>query len=271
MVKLSDAKSWAIRMSEDGCAYKSIDNYKRSLKASFFMAIQDDCIRKNPFNFQLSDVLEDTTEPKIALTPEQEMGLLSFMESDKTYCKYYDDVVILLETGLRISELCGLTLELDMKNKAIMVDHQLLSDTKIGYYVEVPKTTQGKREIPMTERAYQSFERIVERRKNAKAEPIIVDGYQNFLFLKQDGLPKQATHYQSMLRALVKKYNKTHKDKLPKITPHTFRHTLCTNMANKGMSPNILQYIMGHKIITMTLGYYAHGSFSSARAEMERL
>ena len=31
----------------------------------------------------------------------------------------------------------------------------------------------------MTERAYQSFERIVERRKNAKAEPIIVDGYQN--------------------------------------------------------------------------------------------
>lgn len=42
-------------------------------------------------------------------------------------------------------------------------------------------------------------------------------------------------------------------------------------MANKGMSPNILQYIMGHKNITMTLGYYAHGSFSSARVEMERL
>ncbi|VIG16630.1 integrase Tn916-like, CTn1-Orf1 [Clostridioides difficile] len=116
------------------------------------MAIQDDYIRKNPFDFQLSDVLEDTTEPKIALTTEQEMDLLSFMESDNTYCKYYDDVVILLEIGLLISELCGLTLELDMKNKAIMVDHQLLSDTKIGYYVEVPKTTQGKREIPMTEK-----------------------------------------------------------------------------------------------------------------------
>ncbi|MDA3673878.1 tyrosine-type recombinase/integrase [Streptococcus thermophilus] len=271
MVKLSDAKSWAIRMSEDGCAYKSIDNYKRSLKASFFMAIQDDCIRKNPFDFQLSDVLEDKTEPKIALTPEQEMDLLSFMESDKTYCKYYDDVVILLETGLRISELCGLTLDLDMKNKAIMVDHQLLSDTNIGYYVEVPKTAQGKREIPMTERAYQAVKRVVERRKKAKAEPIVIDGYQNFLFLKRDGLPKQATNYQSMLKSLVKKYNKTHEDKLPKITPHTFRHTFCTNMANKGMSPNILQYIMGHKNITMTLGYYAHASFSSARAEMERL
>jgi len=60
-VKQSDAKEWAIRMSEKGYAYKTIDNYKRSLKASFYMAIQDDCIRKNPFEFKLSDVLEDDT------------------------------------------------------------------------------------------------------------------------------------------------------------------------------------------------------------------
>ncbi|WP_141247597.1 tyrosine-type recombinase/integrase, partial [Clostridioides difficile] len=135
----------------------------------------------------------------------------------------------------------------------------------------VRKTTHVKQEILMTELANHAFERIVDRRKNAKARPISVDGYQNCLLLKQDGLPKQETHYQSMLRALVKKYNKTHEDKRPKITPHTFRHTLCTNMANKGRSTNIWQYIMEHKNITMTLGYYAHGSFSAERAEMERL
>ena len=78
-VKQSDAKEWAIRMSEKGYAYKTIDNYKRSLKASFYMAIQDDCIRKNPFEFKLSDVLEDDTEPKVILTPEQEESLLAFM------------------------------------------------------------------------------------------------------------------------------------------------------------------------------------------------
>lgn len=53
--------------------------------------------------------------------------------------------------------------------------------------------------------------------------------------------------------------------------PHSFRHTYCTNMANKGMNPNTLQYIMGHANITMTLGYYAHGTFQSAKAELERL
>lgn len=132
-----------------------------------------------------------------------------------------------------------------------------------------PKTKNGKRELPLTERAYQALERILKNR--GKAQPLVVDGYSNFLFLNREGLPKVAGNYESMVRGLIKKYNKTHKDKLPNITPHSFRHTYCTNMANKGMNPNTLQYIMGHANITMTLGYYAHGTFQSAKAELERL
>ena len=209
-VKLSDGKEWAIRMYENGFSYKTIDNYKRSLKASFYMAIQDDCIRKNPFEFKLSDVLEDDSEPKIILSPEQEEKMLAFMEQDKTYNKYYDEVVILLETGLRISEFCGLTTHIDMAKRIINVDHQLLKDSEIGYYIGTPKTKNGVRQLPMTERAYQAFKRVLQNRR--KAEPIIVDGYSDFLFLNQQGLPKVGTNYVSMLRGLVKKYNKKHND-----------------------------------------------------------
>ncbi|MDB2782072.1 hypothetical protein C4024_18630 [Clostridioides difficile] len=268
-VKQSDAKEWAIRMNGKGYSYKTIDNYKRSLKASFYMAIQDDCIRKNPFHFKLSDVLEDDTEAKVILTPEQEEKLLAFMETDNVYSKYRDEVILLLETGLRISELCGLTTHIDMPNRVINIDHQLLRDTEVGYYISTPKTKNGKRELPLTERAYQALERILKNR--GKAQPLVVDGYSNFLFLNREGLPKVAGNYESMVRGLIKKYNKIHKDKLPNITPHSFRHTYCTNMANKGMNPNTLQYIMGHANITMTLGYYAHGTFQSAKAELERL
>ena len=45
-VKPSDAKEWAIRMKEKGMSYKTISNDKRSLKAAFYTAIQDGCIRK---------------------------------------------------------------------------------------------------------------------------------------------------------------------------------------------------------------------------------
>ena len=66
--------------------------------------------------------------------------------------------------------------------------------------------------------------------------------------------------------------SKCHKEPLPDVmTPHTMRHTFCTRMANAGMNPKALQYIMGHANIVMTLNYYAHATFHSAQEEMERL
>ena len=121
----------------------------------------------------------------------------------------------------------------------------------------------------MSKKAYEAFKRAIKNRE--KGVSLVIDGCSRFLFLNQKGLPKVAGNYDGMLRGLVKKYNKTHDEPLPHITPHTFRHTFCTNMANKGMNPNTLQYIMGHANITMTLNYYAHGSYASARSEMDRL
>lgn len=270
-VKLSDAKEWVLRMQEKGVAYTTICNSKRSLKAIFYMAIQDDCLRKNPFDFQISEVINDDTEPKVPLTPTQEKELLDFMQGDSVYSKYYDEVVILLETGLRISELCGLTpADLNFEQRFVNVDHQLLRSTEDGYYIETPKTDSGFRQVPMSAAAYEAFQRVLKNRKRGKS--IQVDGYSDFLFLNRDGLPKVAVNYDAMFKCLAKKFNKCHKEPLPAVmTPHTMRHTFCTRMANDGMNPKALQYIMGHANITMTLNYYAHATFHSAQAEMARL
>ena len=272
-VKLSDAKEWALRMKEKGYSFKTINNHKRSLKAAFYTAIQDDCIRKNPFDFQLNTVLEDDTEPKEPLSPTQEASFLSFVQSDKVYQKYCDEIIILLGTGLRISELCGLTeADIDFENKLINVDHQLLKHSEAGgYYIETPKTKSGTRQIPMSTKVYEAVERVMKKSRIARTQ-FIVDGYSRFLFLNRNGLPKVAANYESMFRGLVKKYNKSHEEALPKVmTPHTLRHTFCTNLANAGMNPKALQYIMGHSNINMTLNYYAHATPDNAMAEMERL
>ena len=270
-VKLSDAKEWALRMKEKGYGFKTINNHKRSLKAAFYTAIQDDCIRKNPFDFQLNTVIEDDTEPKVPLSPTQEASFLSFIADDKVYRKYYDETIILLGTGLRISELCGLTdKDIDFENKLINVDHQLLKVSGVGYHIEVPKTKSGVRQIPMSTKVCEAFRRVLQERK--RTTPLIIDGYSGFIFLNRNGLPKVVVNYDSMFRGLVKKYNKCHEVALPKVTtPHTLRHTFCTNLANAGMNPKALQYIMGHSNITMTLNYYAHATSDSAVAEMERL
>ena len=108
-------------------------------------------------------------------------------------------------------------------------------------------------------------------KNRGKKATITVDGYTNFLFLKKDGTPKVGINYNAVITGLVKKYNKWHKEQLPNITPHSLRHTFCTRMANAGMNPKALQYIMGHANITMTLDYYTHVDACSVKAEMERL
>lgn len=265
-IKPSDAKQWAIRMKKQGYAYQTINNYKRSLKASFYTAMDDDLVRKNPFNWNMNDVIENDTIPKNALSEEQVTDLLSFTQTDKTYQRYHNAIIVLLNTGLRISELCGLTVDdIDWENGYINVDHQLSRD-KEGYHVTEPKTDSGVRQIPMLTPVRQALEREIQNRMDL--QQIEIDGYSDFIFLNPKGYPMYNCKYSAAFSSMVKKYNKDHETPLPSITPHMLRHTFCTNMAQKKITPNTLQYIMGHKNITMTLGYYTHGSCESAKNEM---
>ena len=108
--------------------------------------------------------------------------------------------------------------------------------------------------------------------KHPKAEPFVIDGRSNFLFVNHKGKPKVAIDYNALFVRMVKKYNKQHKDNpLPHITPHTLRHTFCTRLASKNMNPKDLQYIMGHSNISITMNWYAHASIDTAKSEVQRL
>lgn len=53
--------------------------------------------------------------------------------------------------------------------------------------------------------------------------------------------------------------------------PHVCRHTYCSNMAKSGMNPKVLQYLMGHSDISVTLNTYTHLKIDDAKEEMEKL
>lgn len=236
------------------------------------MAYNEDIIRRNPFDFKLVDVVPNDSQKRIAMTEEQQTLWMDFIREDKTYCKYYDESVVLLGTGMRVSEFCGLTKnDVDFKSRKIRVDHQLVRERGGKYYVEKTKTECGCRFIPMTDEVYNSLQNIIAHRKAVKTE-VLVDGYSGFILLDKNDKPKVALHIENEMRWAMKKYKKLHPDKpLPHITPHVFRHTFCTNMANAGMDIKTLQYVMGHSDIGVTLNVYTHASYDRAAEQMTQM
>ncbi len=193
-VKLSDAKAWLIRLQKEGRGYSSIKTIRGVVRPAFQMAFDDDLVRKNPFAFELVNVVVNDSVTREAISREQERNLLKFIAEDKHFKQYYDGIYILFHTGLRISEFVGLTLsDIDFENMKINVDHQLQRVTRVGYTVEPTKTASGTRQIPMTQEVADCFRRVIRNRKKPKVE-MIIDGYSGFLFLDKDEKPMVALH-----------------------------------------------------------------------------
>ena len=271
-IKVSDAKQWFAKLQKDGRGYSTITSVRGVVKPAFQMACDEDAIRKNPFLFDLKGVVVNDTVPRVALTDEQLAIWMNFIKTDKTYSKYYDEFLVLLETGMRVSEFCGLTRkDLDFRKRRIRVDHQLVRERAGKYYVEKPKTEKGCRYIPMTDVVYHALKRMLERRPKVDVEPL-VDGYTNFIMLDKNGNPKVALHLENEMRWAMKKYKKLHPDSpLPHITPHVFRHTFCTGYANDGMNIKDLQYLMGHSDAAVTLNVYSHASYTHAADQLAKI
>ena len=271
-IHTTDAKTFLIKLQkEDKRSYSSIHSIRGVLRPAFATAVEDDFLRKNPFDFELAKVIINDSVTREAITREQMRKFLTFIKEDEYYRKYYDGIYILFHTGLRISEFVGLTIsDLDMKNKTIRIDHQLQRKSDGTKYIETTKTNAGTRMLPMEDDVYACFQRILANRKPPLVEPTI-DGYSGFLFLDKDNRPSVAMHWEHYFKHAWQKYNSIYKEELPLITPHVCRHTYCTNKAKSGMNPKTLQYLMGHSEISVTMDTYTHLGLQDAWEELQRL
>lgn len=269
-VKVSDAKGFYIYLHDKGIKRNTISIYHSVLRPSFEMAVEDDMIRKNPFRFQIRDLIPNDAQIRVALTKEQQEEYLTFVR-EYGVGNYYDDIEVLLGTGLRVSELYGLTKrDVDFKNRCIHVERQLCRTAEKPYFVTTPKTASGVRCIPMTDTVYLALMRVIRDRQTPKIE-LMVDGHSGFLFLDKSGMPKVAMHLENFMRGMQRKYTKVYGRSFPTVTPHVLRHTFCTNMQRTGIDVKSLQYLMGHSNVSVTLDIYTHTSFSAVQEAFNKV
>lgn len=130
-VGVVDAKRFLLNLYNKGRGYSSINSIKGVLKPVFRMAVNDDYLRKNPFEFKM-DLIPNNSQKRVAMTEEEQERYLEYVRGDVHFSRYYDEIIVLLGTGMRISEFMGLTFsDLDFEERKIRVNHQL-TRTRMG-------------------------------------------------------------------------------------------------------------------------------------------
>lgn len=270
-VTKSTVKRFYIELNEKGLCYSSVETIAKVLKPAFKQAVDDDIIIKNPCAFSLSEVLRDDTSPRKAISQDQLNRFFEFINSTPKFKRFYNEIAVLAYTGVRVSELCALTIgDVDFEKNRIAVNKQTAYTTQRGRYIETTKTESGNRYITIDPLLLPYLQEAVCAAKSRKLQPI-VDGHSGFLFVTKHGEMCLGHDITTRVKTIWSKYNATHEEKLPNITPHILRHTFCTRCIELGIDVKSVQYFMGHASASVTMDIYSHASYASAEKAFMRV
>ena len=281
--------SYLIRNKKLGI--KTIQHVHSQVYSAFKLALQDGIIYRNPAEeaFEKLRRVAGSYERKIrALTIDEQKAFLGFLEGHPTWNRYHSIFTVMLGTGLRVGELCGLRWrDVDIEKRVIDVNHNLVlikaikNGPKEHLAISLPKSRAGIRQVPMM---YPVIEALMDeyewaKQKGFKSET--VDGYTDFIFTKRNGNVYTSIRLDLALKEIVNAYNKQEKavatiEKrepvyLPHISNHMLRHTFCTRLCERDVNPKVIQTIMGHASINITMDIYAEVSQAKQFQEIDKL
>lgn len=237
------------------------------LSLAFKRAKRNKIISDNPMDFKYSELVkkENGKPKKKFLTADEFDSLINFMRGSNVYSYYVPHFILLKETGLRIGEYIGLTVDcIDLSNKLLTVEKQV--QTVAGKRLETPKTRHSAGVVPLTEQAIVALKEILaQHEKCASFEGI--DGF--FILKKRSGNLYTENEWLLTFERIRAAYNKRHPDTpLDRLAPHMLRHTAASEYLKNGLSVLSTQKILRHSNSSITLKTYAHSSFQDVQDEL---
>lgn len=184
-------------------------------------------------------------------------------------------ILLLFWTGVRRGELLGLRWQdTDFENAVLHIRQTLgrerIHDAKPGdpktrLVFQEPKTEKSRRTIPIPRTCLMALH----RHKEAQAEEKLMLGqaYQDYglVFSRPDGRPLDPTEFSRHFGRMLKRAG------LPNIRLHDARHTYATLMLELGEGPKVVQSMLGHSSVSVTLDIYSHVSLELEQRAASRL
>jgi integrase len=236
-------------------ATKTVRDILCILKAILYYANEE-----HNYNIKVSKI----TSPKLV---QGNVTILSNKEKGRleNYCIRENTlksigIVICLNTGIRIGELCALQWKnIDLDKKILYVKNTLQriydneqKQTKI--IIDVPKTAKSIRQIPISNKLYEILKTIEKKYKD-----------NNFFLTGNSEKFVEPRNYQKYFKTILRKC------RIKSYKFHTLRHTFASNCIEVGMDVKSLSEMLGHSSVEITLNKYVHSNYKMQKKYLEKL
>ena len=217
-------------VQDRGLSGHTINCYLRSLRIFFSWLISEGIIESNPF-----DRVKIPRPPRKIIPTFSDCQIQQLLDiiDTRTPEGYRDYAVVLtlIDTGMRVSELCHLKLD------NVWLEEGMLKVLGKG---------NKERLIPIGKRVQRCLWHYMSR---FRAEPSTASS--NFLFLTRHGRPLTKDRVEKIIACYGKKAGL----KGVRCSPHTLRHTAAVRFLRNGGDVFSLQRILGHASLEMTRRY----------------
>jgi len=214
---------------------RTIQTYARSARAFFHWLVRREILERNPFDRvafpKVGKPLIRTISPEeferllLACTPPNEAGPIATRAAVRNRAILW----VLLDTGIRVSELCGLRLS-DF-------------DRKHGVFTVKGKGSKERR-IALGQNCLRNLLYYLDRHRPGDEELAAWGSAgEDHLFLSETRLPLTKNGVTLLFGRLKKRAGITDK----RVSPHILRHTFAIRYLKAGNDPFSLQELLGHE------------------------